>query len=250
MTTTPIWPYPRMIAHRGGGTVAPENTLPGFVAAQQYGYRAIECDVGLTADGVPVLLHDSTLERTTDGRGRLIDTPLAALADVDAAARFHPRFAGTRIPTLAQAIAWWQEHGVQAVIELKAGGGQDPQRLGEVVATQVAQTWRGPPPLLISFSVEALAAARASAPQLPRGLLIGAGRPAAWPEDWRSGMAATGASVLDLDHRVVTAPRVAEVHAAGHALAVWTVDDPLRVAELLAMGVDGLATDAIDRIAP
>ncbi len=80
---------------------------------------------------------------------------------------------------------------------------------------------------------------------MPRGLLRGG-----WPDDWRGAMAATGASVLDLDHNVVTTSVVSEVHAAGFGLAVLTVDDPARVATLLAMGVDGVTTDAIDRLAP
>lgn len=240
------WPWPRLIAHRGGSSVSPENTLPAFIAAARHGYRAVECDVMLTADGVPVLMHDDTLERTAGGRGRVADARLADLAGLDAGAWFAPGFTGTRIPTLAEAIACWQAHGLQAFIELKAGDGQDPERLGRTVAAQVAAVWRGPPPLLISFSVAALQAARSAAPQLPRGLLLDA----PWPAGWRTGMAATGAAVLDIAHTAVTAERAAEVHAAGLGLAVWTCNDPARAAALLAMGVDAVTTDAIDRIAP
>lgn len=247
MTLDPIprWPYPRLIAHRGGAALSPENTLPAFIEAARRGYRAIECDVALTADGVPVLLHDDTLERTAGGHGRLADARLADLAGLDVGAWFHPRFAGTRIPTLAQALACWQEHGLLPLIELKAGAGQDAALLGRTVAAQVARSWPGQPPLLISFSIAALVAARQAAPQVPRGLLRDG-----WPQDWRTAMAVTGASVLDLDHNVVTAAVVAAVHAAGFGLAVWTVDDPARAADLQAMGVDGLTTDAIDRLAP
>ena len=92
----------------------------------------------------------------------------------------------------------------------------------------------------------ALVAARSVAPQLPRGLLLDA----PWPGDWRAGMAAAGASVLDIEASAVTTVRVAELHAAGFGLAVWTVNDPARAAELLALGVDGVTTDAIDRLTP
>ncbi len=128
--------------------------------------------MALTADGVPVLLHDDTLERTAGGHGRLADARLVDLAGMDAGAWFHPRFAGTRIPNLVQALVCWQEHGLLPLIEQKAGAGQDAALLGRTVAAQVARSWRGQPPLLISFSIAALVA-------VPAGGPAGAARPAA-----------------------------------------------------------------------
>lgn len=243
MTT---WPYPRLIAHRGGARLAPENTLPAFAEAARRGYRGIECDVALSADGVPVLMHDETLERTAGASGRVCDRTLAQLAGLDAGAWFHPRFAGTRIPTLEQAIAAWQAAGQQALIELKVGDGQDPRRLGRTCAELVARTWRGQPPLFISFSDEALVAAAEAAPHIPRALLFGG----PWPPDWQARMRAARSGAIDIEHTLVTPERVAEAHAAGVALLAWTVDDPARAATLLAWGVDGIAVDAIDRIRP
>lgn len=240
------WPYPRLIAHRGGADLSPENTLSAFAEAARRGYRAVECDVALSADGIPVLLHDDTLERTTDGGGRLADVTLAALAQLDAGAWFHPRFAGTRIPTLEQAITAWQQAGQQAFIELKTGEGQDPQRLGRTVAALVTRCWRGAPPLFISFCAEVLAAAAAEAPQIPRALLLDG----QWPSDWPAQVAAVQGCALDVEHSLITRARVAEVHALGTRLLAWTVNEPQRAAELLAWGVDGITTDAIDRIAP
>ncbi|MCK6487627.1 MAG: glycerophosphodiester phosphodiesterase [Planctomycetes bacterium] len=246
------WPYPRLIAHRGGAHLAPENTLPAFAEAARRGYRGIECDVVLTADGVPVLMHDDTLERTAGGRGRVIDHTLAQLAGLDAGAWFHPRFAGTRIPTLEQAIAAWQADGQQALIELKGGAGQDPRRLGRTCAELVARVWRGQPPMFISFTSEALVAAAEAAPHIPRALLLGCpwNEQNPWPADWRARLAAARATALDIDHTLVTPERVAEAHAEGVALLAWTVDDPARAATLLAWGVDGIAVDAIDKIRP
>lgn len=245
------WPYPRLIAHRGGG-LAPENTLPAFAEAARRGYRAIECDATLTADGVPVLFHDETLERTAGGTGPVASATWAELARLDAGAWFHPRFAGTRIPTLAQAIGHWRQLGLQALIELKENPGQDPEQLGRTIASQVALQWTGAPPLLISFSIPALAAAAAAAPGIPRALILGTPwldeNP--WPEDWPRQMADARADALDLDHHLVTRERVAELHGAGVPLVTWTVNDPTRAAELLAWGVDGVTTDAIDLIAP
>jgi len=247
----PAWPYPRLIAHRGG-CLAPENTLPAFAEAAWRGYRAIECDVTLTADGIPVLFHDETLERTAGGIGPVAAATWAELATLDAGAWFHPRFSGTRIPTLEQAISTWQKLGLQALIELKVNPGQDPALLGRVVATIVGKLWCGEPPVFISFDGKALAAAAAIAPAIPRALVLGTpwleSNP--WPEDWRQQMEAARATALDFDHSLMTRERVAELHAAGVPVVTWTVNDPDRAAELLAWGVDGVTTDAIDLIMP
>lgn len=240
------WPYPRLIAHRGGAQVAPENTLPAFAEAAQRGYRCCECDVALTADGVPVLLHDATLGRTAGSPARLADTTRAQLAGLDAGSWFHPRFAGTRIPSLEEAIACWLRLGQQAMIELKTGDGQDATRVGAVVASTVRRCWRGDPPMFISFSEEALRAAAGAAPAIPRALLLDG----SWPADWRERAIALGCSALDVEHPLAGPDRIAAVHAAGLHLLVWTVNDPGRAAELLAAGVDAVTTDAIDRINP
>ena len=88
------WPYPRWVAHRGAGKQAPENTLAAFRLGAALGYRAFECDVKLSADGVPFLLHDATLERTTSGRGTAGDLPWAALSQLDAGSWHSRAFAG------------------------------------------------------------------------------------------------------------------------------------------------------------
>src|SRR5207244_10430546 len=93
------WPHPRVIAHRGGGALAPENTLAGLRLAKALGFGAVEFDVMLSADGVPVLMHDETLERTTDGRGAVAATSYAALAALAAGGRFGPKFKGEPVPS-------------------------------------------------------------------------------------------------------------------------------------------------------
>lgn len=244
---TPMpWPHPRLVAHRGGALLAPENTLPAFAEAARRGYRAIECDVALTADGVPVLLHDATLKRTAGLDARLANTPLATVTALEAGAWFAPRFTGTRIPTLEQAIAAWQRDGQQALIELKVHKGEDPERLGRTAAGVVLRCWRGEPPMFISFDAKALAAAAATAPAVPRALLL----ESPWPDDWKARVATARATALDIEHTLVTAARVAAIHAAGLHLIAWTVNEPARAHELLALGVDAITTDAIDRIAP
>lgn len=239
------WPYPRIVAHRGGAALAPENTLLAFDQAAVLGHRCVECDVALTRDDQPVLLHDDTVDRTSDGHGQLADLTADDLARLDAGRWFHPRFAGTRIPRLDEAIACWQDHGQQALIELKLGAGRDPDRLGELVARTTLRCWRGAPPLLISFSVEALAAAGRAAPALPRALLL-----EAWPADWRQQAEAVGACAIDLAHPLADRDRIEAVHAAGFHLAVWTVNDATEAERLLRLGVDAVTTDEIGDIRP
>lgn len=238
------WPYPRLIAHRGGALLAPENTLPAFEEAARRGYRCVECDVALARDGVPMLLHDHDLRRTAGRDDRLSDVDADEVATLEAGAWFHPRFAGTRVPTLEQAIACWLRLDQQAMIELKSGPGQDAERLGRAAATTVRRCWRGAPPMFISFDAAALRAAAAVAPQVPRALLLD--QP--WPDDWLERMRAAQSSGLDIEHSMATRERVDAVHAAGGSVLVWTVNDPARSAELLALGVDAVTTDAIDRI--
>src|SRR5918994_7773758 len=94
------WPYPRWIAHRGAGRLAPENTLAAFRVGAQHGYAAFECDVKLSADGVPFLLHDATLDRTTNGRGIAGDRLWAELSRLDAGSWHGRAYAGEPLPTL------------------------------------------------------------------------------------------------------------------------------------------------------
>jgi glycerophosphoryl diester phosphodiesterase len=105
--------------HRGYSLRYPENTMPAFEAARAAGATTVEIDVVLTADGEPVVLHDLTLDRTTDGAGFVADTTLDEVRELDAGAPFDPRFAGTRISTLAEAMDWATRHGMGLVLEIK-----------------------------------------------------------------------------------------------------------------------------------
>ncbi|MGB8204876.1 MAG: glycerophosphodiester phosphodiesterase family protein, partial [Candidatus Baltobacteraceae bacterium] len=98
-----VWPYPNVFAHRGGGALAPENTLAGFDVAARHGQAAAEFDVKLSADDVPFLLHDDTVERTSNGRGAAASLRYVELAGLDAGGWFGPEFAGERMPTLGAA---------------------------------------------------------------------------------------------------------------------------------------------------
>lgn len=244
MTTD--WPYPRVVAHRGGGSLAPENTLAAFATGAHHGQRMVEFDVKLSADGVPFLLHDDTLERTTNGAGEAGALRFDELARLDAGMWFAPEFAGQRVPSFGQVAACCRRLGLLANVEIKPS--KDCERdTGRRVAAHAARFWQDAvvPPLLSSFSFEALEAARDAAPALPRGLLF-----TVPPPDWRAQTEALACVSLHVYHETLSAPLVREIHDAGLRVLAYTVNDPLRARELLDWGVDMVCTDRIDLIAP
>ena len=236
------WPFPRVIAHRGGGALAPENTLAALEVAARHGCRAVEFDVRLSADGTPVLIHDATLERTTDGRGRVARTSDAVLQTLDAGRRYGIAFAGEPLPTLRQAIERCLTLGLWANIELKIEAGRETA-YGETVAHLVATAWQGGPPLLSSFSAAALAAARRAAPELPRALLV-----SNLGGDWQGQACDLSCVAIHTAAHRVRPPIIDAARRAGLALACYTVDDPDEAARLFAAGVDAVFTDRPDRV--
>ena len=154
------WPYPRWIAHRGAGKLAPENTLAAFRLGAQYGYRMFECDAKLSSDGVPFLMHDATLERTTNGHGTGGDLPWAELAQLDAGGWHSRSYAGEPLPTLENLARYCIANGFFLNIEIKPTPGQE-EVTGRVVGEYAARLWQGQavPPLFSSFKPEALAPA-------------------------------------------------------------------------------------------
>lgn len=240
------WPLPRWVAHRGAGTLAPENTLAAFRLGAAHGYRAFECDVKLSADGVPFLLHDTTLERTTDGRGRAADLPWSALSQLDAGGWHGPAYAGEPPPTLAAIAAFVHAGGHALDLEIKPTPG-DEAETGRVVARAAERLWAGAPlpPLLSSFRPESLLAARDAVPALPRALLLDT----LW-DGWAEVARTLGCVGVITHHAVMDAALMARLRAEGWRAACYTVDEPADVERLLALGVDALITDAVDRYTP
>jgi glycerophosphoryl diester phosphodiesterase len=236
------WPYPRLVAHRGAGKLAPENTLAAFRLGHAHGLRMAECDVKLSADGVAFLLHDATLDRTTGGRGRADALAWRELALLDAGAWHSPAYAGEPLPTLAAIAAFCRANGVALNIEIKPTPGRE-RETGAAVAIDAARLWHGAevPPLLSSFSEAALAAAQEAVPALPRAYLCDR-----LPSDWLARCAALGCVALDAKHTLLDAGVIDAAHAAGLRVAAWTVNDTARARELAALGPDMLITDAVD----
>ena len=245
MSRTP-WPCPRWVAHRGAGKLAPENTLAAFRLGAAHGYRAFECDVKLSADGVPFLLHDATLERTSNGRGSAGQQDWHGLSQLDAGGWHSRAYAGEPLPTLAGIAAFIIANGFQLNIEIKPTPGQE-QSTGRVVAEQAARLWAGQPvpPLLSSFRPDALAAARQAAPELPRALLLDS-----LPAGWQDPAQALGCEAVVTHHRLMDAGLLAQLRARQWRALVYTVNEPADAQRLLALGIDGLITDAVDRFSP
>lgn len=233
-----------IIGHRGAAGHAPENTLVSLRRAAELGVRWVEFDVMLSGDDVPVLFHDDTLERTTDGRGAVADHAAASLAQLDAGAWFDPRFAGEPVPTLADAMRTLAGHGLGANVEIKPSPGREAET-GRIVAKALSDHWPDtlPAPLVSSFSPVALAAAAETASALPRALLV-----PGVPKDWRRQLEALGCVALHCQSRMLRRARIEEVRAAGYALRVYTVNRRARARQLLSWGVDGVFSDVPDRL--
>lgn len=240
------WPYPRWIAHRGAGLLAPENTLAAFRVGAAYGYRAFECDVKLSADGVPFLLHDATLERTTNGSGRAADLAWDALSQLDAGSWHGRTHAGEPPPTLRAVAAFVRANGHVLNIEIKPTPG-DELPTGRTVGQHAAALWAGSavPPLLSSFRPEALLGVRESAPELPRALLLDT----LW-DGWFDIAVALGCVAVVANHELMHAPLREQLRGAGLRALCYTVNDVADAERLLALDIDGLITDAVDRFSP
>lgn len=227
------------IAHRGFSARAPENTLSAFRAAIQAGADMLELDVIDSADGEPVVIHDDTVDRTTDGRGRVRGTTLAELRSLDAGSWFSREFAGERIPTLGQVLDL--AAGRASVnIEIKS------QTSTEVVARivhEVRSRNLGPYVLLSSFADEHVRHSLELAPDIPRAALFDR-----MPDDPCRQAEELGAVAVNVHSRLASPELLVECHRRGLALTVFTVNGRSRLEALVGMGVDGVFTDQPDRL--
>jgi glycerophosphoryl diester phosphodiesterase len=242
---TANWPYAGVIAHRGGGSFAPENTLAAFETGARYGFTIAECDVKLSGDDIAFLLHDDTVDRTSNGHGAAAELEYATIAGLDAGSWFDPHFAGERMPALTEMSKSVTQLHTLVNIEIKPS----PRReafTGERIALDAAQLWRGhTQPLLSSFSDDALAAAQAAVPDLPRGLLVGA-----IPTDWQERTERLQCQSIHVRHDALDEALVGAFKSAGLRVMAYTVNDLDRARRLAAWGVDAICTDRLDLIGP
>jgi glycerophosphoryl diester phosphodiesterase len=241
------WPLPLWVAHRGAGRLAPENTLAAFRLGAAHGYRAFECDVKLSADGVPFLLHDATLERTTSGRGVAGELDWSALSRIDAGTWHSRAYAGEPLPSLQALAAYLRANAFALDLEIKPTPGTD-HHTGQVVGREAARLWAGadaPPLLFSSFRPEALAGARETAPHIPRALLLDT----LWP-GWLDVAQQLGCVAVITNYNAMSAQALGQIHGAAMRGLVYTVNDPAPAAWLQSIGIDGIITDAVDRFSP
>ncbi len=247
-TPLPPWPYPRWIAHRGAGKLAPENTLAAFRLGARHGYRMFECDAKLSSDGVLFLLHDATLERTSNGRGVAGDLRMGELAQLDAGGWHSRAYAGEAMPTLEALARYCLANGYHLNVEIKPTPGHD-EATGRAVGALLARIWPATavPPLLTSFKPDALAGARATAAHLPRGLLVDK-----LADGGADVQTATdlGCQAMVLNHALWDAALVARVHGAGMRALSYTVNDEWAAERLIALNTDGIITDRVDLFSP
>lgn len=250
MAVIAAWPYPLWIAHRGAGRLAPENTLAAFRVGASHGYRAFECDVKLSADGVPFLLHDTTLQRTTSGHGSAGERSWSELARVDAGGWHSRAFAGEPMPSLEAIARYCLRNGFALDIEIKPTPGRELET-GRVVASEALRLWSGdrsgaaPPPFFTSFRPESLQGAREVAADVPRGLLLDT----LW-DGWFETAQSLACAACVTNYNIMDRALIEQLHGNGMRALVYTVNDPAEAQRLVALGIDGIVTDAVDRFSP
>lgn len=232
---------PTWIAHRGNSNVAPENTLAAVRSALNLSTAPdfVEIDVYSTADGELAVIHDSTLDRTTDKSGAVAELTWAEvrLADAGYADRFGDSFRGERVPALEEVLDAVAGSDTGIMIEVKAHG------VGGPAARLVTERDEVDRHVLASFHADVVVDAALAAPGLRTLLLVS--------EPGREHVELArrvGASILGASHEAITRELVEAAHAAGLLVWAWTVDDPARAAELLALGVDGLISNTVEAV--
>jgi len=215
-------------AHRGASALAPENTLAAFLAAEAAGAGGLEFDVQLSRDGIPVVLHDATVDRTSDGRGPIAGFSLAELRQLDAGCWFGTAFAGENIPTLQEVLLWGSKR-LRFNIEIKDSAA------GQAVL-DLSRRYRQASIVVSSFDHELLRKLRRSAPQLPLAFL--------WEQqNWAAAVeraAACAAESFNPRYDCLSAELVAACHRRGLAVYAWTVDAVATLERCWQLGVDGV----------
>jgi len=224
-------------SHRGGGATAPENTLPAISAALAAGFDYVEVDVALTADRQPVLMHDTTVDRTTDGHGRLSSLTLAQVQRLDAGAWFHADYAGTAVPTFGEFLDVLAGTGQRAIVEFK--GEWDAAAVQAAVAEVTARNLERRV-AVSSFDARTLAMAGSASSVLPRLFIL-----KHLPPDVVRAATEAGVRGLVVDRRALLErpEAVDELHAAGIRVVVYTLNSDTQWDEVTALGVDGIVTD-------
>lgn len=231
--------HPPIIAHRGAGSDAPENTLAAIRSAHAQGAKWIEVDIKITYDGVPILMHDDTLQRTTNGQGRVAETTWEDLCKLDAGSKFDGTYQDERVPSLEESVKLILDLDMSLVAELKPCPGRF-KATTMVAMIELAKAWpeRDLLPVISSFDMDSLEMAAQLEPHWPRCLLFDG-----WDPDWRQKVSRAGACAITVKEDFLTPERVEEIIRLRIPLLAYTVNDPARAKELLAWGVHAVYAD-------
>lgn len=228
------------IAHRGASGIAPENTLTAFKKAIEIGVDAVELDLHGTADGEIVVIHDASLDRTTNMSGLIKQTTLKTIKRADAGAWFNPEFEGEQVPTLAEALVCITDNAI-AVLEIK------DNTIAEAVVQKIREMDLLELTVIISFHASVLKTVRTLEPRIPTGWLIGSSNGHTHPIQLCQQLGLLGSSLLNVNHQLITDEFAYEVRRRGIALWCWTVDDIERMRQMSAFGVQGITSNYPER---
>lgn len=237
---------PPVIGHRGASAYAPENTMLSFVKAVQLGVKWIEFDVMLTADQQPIVFHDETLDRTTNGHGHIGRHTYQYLRTLDAGSWFDLLTAGERIPHLFQVLEFIQDKNIHANLEIKPLPGQEVatvQVIWQLIKDYYPQLL--PSILFSSFSIKSLTALRQQSDECEIGLLIHH-----WLPDWLMICDDLRCASVNVNEEIITAENAKKIKSTQRTLLCYTVNHQYRANELFSFGVDAVFSDAPDLIMP
>lgn len=235
---------PPVIGHRGACAYAPENTIASFAKAIQLGVQWVEFDVMQAACGEPIVFHDETLERTTNGQGEVHAFSYAFLRTLDAGAWFDLRFSAEKIPSLSQVIAFLNQYSIKANIEIKALPHHEMSLVKRLLCDLHQDLQNHNERFLFSsFSLETLYLLREQGPQLNLGLLLHE-----WEPKWQLHCQQLNCVTVNVNHEIITHEAVKQIKSMGKLCLCYTVNDHARAIELYDMGVDAVFSDAPDRI--
>ena len=241
---------PQLIAHRGARTLAPENTLIAFELAKKHGATWVEFDVMLTKDNIPVIFHDSQLNRTTNGQGYVWQHTWEELKQLDAGSWFNASFANTAIPTLENTLDLLAKIGLSANIEIKDTGNIERNiKAAEVAEPLIAEFNQSNHCIVSSFCIEALQSVRQFLPDVPLGMLL---KVKNWKKDFEQHKQDTKTLFhqlkcvsLHINDKTLTQERIAELQSFAPQIAVFTVNSKERAEELFNWGVTAIFSDDV-----
>lgn len=234
---------PPVIAHRGASYYAPENTLSAFSKAKELGVHWVEFDVMLTQDNEVVVIHDESLDRTTDATGLVSQCLYDFIKTVDAGSWFGASFAHEKIPTLREVIVLLNQLKLSANIEIKAQTGNEEVTVHRVLQV-IHDVWQHHAQFcLSSFSLPILRCIRQQSRSVLLGFLMDE-----WEEEWQEKCDELQAATVNVNHEILNFDRIQSIKSSHRLLLGYTVNDGARARELLSLGVDAIFSDVPDRM--